>query len=116
VTPAELDKLPVNTIRGLWMDAIQQANLGHLGTPMDIAPVAHLLWPRLLCFDPADPIWPNRDRFVVPEGHASALTQGGVSQAARERVAARQTPEGTPEGRRGEGYPGSARLRPEPLA
>jgi transketolase len=63
----------VNTIRGLCMDAIQRADSGHPGTPMDIAPVAYTLWQRFLMFDPIDPIWPNRDRFVLSEGHASAL-------------------------------------------
>ena len=67
------DLLAVNTIRGLCMDAIQKANSGHPGTPMGIAPVAYTLWQRFLRFDPADPIWPNRDRFVLSEGHASAL-------------------------------------------
>jgi transketolase len=55
------------------MDAIQRANSGHPGTPMGVAPVAYTLWQRFLRFDPADPIWPNRDRFVLSEGHASAL-------------------------------------------
>jgi transketolase len=68
-----LDMQCVNTIRGLCMDAIQKANSGHPGTPMDIAPTAYVLWQRFLNFDPADPIWPNRDRFVLSEGHASAL-------------------------------------------
>jgi transketolase len=67
------DTLAVNTIRGLCMDAIQRANSGHPGTPMGIAPVAYLLWQRFLRFDPANPIWPNRDRFVLSEGHDSAL-------------------------------------------
>ena len=69
----DLDTLSVNTIRTLCMDAIQAANSGHPGTPMGIAPVAYTLWQRFLRFDPADPIWPNRDRFVLSEGHASAL-------------------------------------------
>ncbi|MFD0447128.1 transketolase [Streptomyces indonesiensis] len=69
----DLDTLSVNTIRGLCMDAIQKANSGHPGTPMGMAPVAYTLWQRFLRFDPADPIWPNRDRFVLSEGHASAL-------------------------------------------
>ncbi|WP_267243394.1 transketolase [Streptomyces sp. PR69] len=69
----DLDTLSVNTIRGLCMDAIQQAESGHPGTPMGIAPVAYTLWQRFLRFDPQDPIWPNRDRFVLSEGHASAL-------------------------------------------
>src|SRR6202034_505732 len=55
------------------MDAVQQANSGHPGTPMGIAPVAYTLWQNVLRVDPADPIWPNRDRFVLSEGHASAL-------------------------------------------
>lgn len=67
------DTLSINTIRGLCMDAVQKAESGHPGTPMDIAPVAYVLWQRFLRFDPADPIWPNRDRFVLSEGHASAL-------------------------------------------
>ncbi|WP_327002460.1 transketolase [Dactylosporangium sp. NBC_01737] len=69
----DLDTLSVNTIRGLCMDAVQRAESGHPGTPMGIAPVAYTLWQRFLRFDPADPIWPNRDRFVLSEGHASAL-------------------------------------------
>jgi transketolase len=69
----DLDTLSVNTIRGLCMDAVQRANSGHPGTPMGIAPVAYTLWQRFLRFDPSDPIWPNRDRFVLSEGHASAL-------------------------------------------
>jgi len=73
VTTTDLDALAINTIRGLSMDAVQKANSGHPGTPMGIAPVAYTLWQRFLNFDPADPIWPNRDRFVLSEGHASAL-------------------------------------------
>jgi transketolase len=72
-TLTDLDTLSVNTIRGLCMDAVQRAESGHPGTPMGIAPVAYTLWQRFLRFDPADPIWPNRDRFVLSEGHASAL-------------------------------------------
>ena len=55
------------------MDAVQQANSGHPGTPMAMAPVAYALWQRHLRFDPDDPIWPNRDRFVLSMGHASML-------------------------------------------
>jgi transketolase len=73
VTTTDLDLLSVNTIRGLCMDAVQRANSGHPGTPMGIAPVAYTLWQQFLGFDPSDPIWPNRDRFVLSEGHASAL-------------------------------------------
>jgi transketolase len=68
-----LDELAVNTIRTLSIDAIQKANSGHPGTPMAMAPVAYTLWQRFLRFDPSDPIWPNRDRFVLSAGHASML-------------------------------------------
>ena len=68
-----LDQLCVNTIRTLAMDGVQQANSGHPGTPMVMAPVAYALWQRVLRFDPEDPIWPNRDRFVLSMGHASML-------------------------------------------
>jgi len=71
--PAQLDSLSVNTIRTLAMDAVQAANSGHPGTPMAMAPVAYTLWNDFLRFDPADPIWPNRDRFVLSMGHASTL-------------------------------------------
>jgi transketolase len=73
VPATDLDQLCINTIRGLCMDAIQKANSGHPGTPVGIAPVAYTLWQRFLRFDPTDPIWLNRDRFVLSEGHASAL-------------------------------------------
>ena len=69
----DLDTLSVNTIRTLAMDAVQQANSGHPGTPMAMAPVAYALWQRHLRFDPDDPIWPDRDRFVLSMGHASML-------------------------------------------
>jgi transketolase len=69
----DLDQLSINTIRTLAMDAVQQANSGHPGTPMAMAPVAYDLWQRHLRFDPNDPIWPNRDRFVLSMGHASML-------------------------------------------
>nr|MBI3612999.1 transketolase [Nitrospirota bacterium] len=69
----QLDLKCVNTIRTLSMDAVQQANSGHPGTPMAMAPVAYCLWNRFLRFDPDDPIWPNRDRFVLSMGHASML-------------------------------------------
>jgi len=70
---ANLDQLAINTIRTLAMDAVQQANSGHPGTPMAMAPVAYCLWQQFLRFDPDDPIWPNRDRFVLSIGHASML-------------------------------------------
>jgi transketolase len=68
-----MDQLCVNTIRTLAMDAVQQANSGHPGTPMALAPVVYCLWQRVLRFDPDHPIWPNRDRFVLSVGHASML-------------------------------------------
>jgi transketolase len=67
------DQLCINTIRTLAMDAVQQANSGHPGTPMALAPVVYTLWQHFLRFDPEDPIWPNRDRFVLSNGHASML-------------------------------------------
>jgi transketolase len=73
VATESLDLLSVNTIRTLSMDAVQLANSGHPGTPMAMAPVVYCLWQRLLRFDPQDPIWPNRDRFVLSIGHASML-------------------------------------------
>jgi transketolase len=69
----DVDQLCINTIRTLSIDAIQKANSGHPGTPMALAPLAYALWQRHLRFDPADPIWPNRDRFVLSAGHASML-------------------------------------------
>jgi transketolase len=69
----DIDTLCINTIRTLSIDAIQKANSGHPGTPMALAPVGYVLWQRFLRFDPTDPIWPNRDRFVLSNGHASML-------------------------------------------
>ena len=68
-----IDQLCIDTIRTLSMDAVQQANSGHPGTPMSMAPVAYTLWQRHLRFDPCDSLWPNRDRFVLSMGHASML-------------------------------------------
>jgi transketolase len=68
-----IDDICVNTIRTLCIDAVQQANSGHPGTPMAMAPVVYTLWQDFLRFDPVDPIWPNRDRFVLSSGHASTL-------------------------------------------
>src|SRR5437660_8491741 len=72
-TASAIDQLCINTIRTLSMDAVQKANSGHPGTPMAMAPVAYCLWQQFLRFDPEDPIWPNRDRFVLSMGHASML-------------------------------------------
>jgi transketolase len=68
-----LDQLSINTIRTLSMDAVQQAKSGHPGTPMALAPLVYTIWNRVMRFDPKDPIWPNRDRFVLSNGHASML-------------------------------------------
>ncbi|MFM0010008.1 transketolase [Paraburkholderia sediminicola] len=68
-----LDQLCINTIRTLSMDAVQKANSGHPGTPMALAPVAYHLWQNHLRYDPDEPLWPNRDRFVLSVGHASML-------------------------------------------
>ena len=73
VAAINYDELCVNTIRTLAIDAIQQANSGHPGTPMGMAPTVYALWQRVLRFDPEAPIWPNRDRFVLSAGHASML-------------------------------------------
>ncbi len=72
-TEESVEQLSINTIRTLSMDAVQAANSGHPGTPMALAPVAYCLWQRFLRFDPEDPIWPNRDRFILSVGHASML-------------------------------------------
>ena len=70
---AQRDQLCINTLRTLSIDAVQKANSGHPGTPLDAAPVAYCLWQRFLRYDPNAPDWPNRDRFVLSSGHASAL-------------------------------------------
>jgi transketolase len=73
VTGKQLDTLSINTIRTLAIDAVQQANSGHPGAPMGLAPVTYCLWQEFLRYDPADPTWLNRDRFVLSNGHASML-------------------------------------------
>jgi transketolase len=73
MTPQELDQLAINTIRTLSIDAVQQAKSGHPGTPMALAPLVYTLWNRVMRFDPKDPIWPDRDRFILSNGHASML-------------------------------------------
>jgi transketolase len=73
MTDAQLDQLSINCIRTLSMDAVQQAKSGHPGTPMALAPLVYTLWNRVMNFDPQDPIWPNRDRFLLSNGHASML-------------------------------------------
>ncbi|HEX9346281.1 MAG TPA: transketolase [Gemmatimonadales bacterium] len=73
MTDAELDQLSINTIRTLSIDAVERAKSGHPGTPMALAPLVYSIWNRVMRFDPEDPIWPNRDRFVLSNGHASML-------------------------------------------
>jgi transketolase len=73
VTGKQLDTLSINTIRTLAIDAVQQANSGHPGAPMGLAPATYCLWTQFLRYDPADPTWLNRDRFVLSNGHASML-------------------------------------------
>ena len=73
MSETNLDQLSINTIRTLSMDAVQAANSGHPGTPMALAPVAYTLWQKYLRYDPNDPLWANRDRFVLSNGHASML-------------------------------------------
>lgn len=73
LTSKQIDTLSINTIRTLAIDAVQKANSGHPGAPMGFAPVAYCLWQQFLRFDPANPTWPNRDRFVLSDGHASML-------------------------------------------
>jgi transketolase len=83
---AALDLLCINTIRTLSMDAVQQAKSGHPGTPMALAPVIYTLWQRFLRFDPADPHWLNRDRFVLSNGHASMLLYSMLHLAGAKEV------------------------------
>jgi len=88
-TEQSLDQLCINTIRTLSMDAVEQAKSGHPGTPMALAPLIYTLWQRFLRYDPDDPNWPNRDRFVLSNGHASMLLYSvlflaGIKQIDRE--------------------------------
>ena len=73
MSDAKLDDLCINTLRFLAVDAVEQAKSGHPGAPMGAAPMAYVLWDRFLNHNPADPTWPDRDRFVLSNGHASAL-------------------------------------------
>ena len=73
MTKDKLDQLAINTIRTLSIDAVQAAKSGHPGTPMALAPLVYVIWNRVMRFDPKDPIWPGRDRFVLSNGHASML-------------------------------------------
>ncbi|HEX3541916.1 MAG TPA: transketolase, partial [Acidimicrobiales bacterium] len=69
----DIEQLGINVIRGLAMDAVQKANSGHPGTPMALAPLAHVLYTRIMKHDPSAPDWPDRDRFILSAGHASML-------------------------------------------
>jgi transketolase len=82
----DIDTLAIDTIRTLSIDAVQKANSGHPGTPMALAPVAYELWQNHLRYDPADPVWPNRDRFVLSAGHASMLLYSMLHLANVRRV------------------------------
>ena len=73
LTGKQIETLSINTIRTLSIDSVQKANSGHPGAPMALAPVAYVLWQQFLRYDPANPVWPNRDRFVLSNGHASML-------------------------------------------
>jgi transketolase len=92
----ETDRLCINTIRTLSMDAVQAARSGHPGTPMALAPVAYYLWQYVLRYDPGDPIWPNRDRFVLSCGHASMLLYSLLHLAGVKSVNARYETLGAP--------------------
>src|SRR6187549_1937677 len=96
LTATQLDQLCINTIRTLSIDAVQQANSGHPGTPMALAPLVYTIWNRVLRFDPQDPIWPNRDRFVLSNGHASMLLWSVLHLAGVEAVNAEYEKLGQP--------------------
>src|SRR5690349_16378445 len=86
-----IDQICINTIRTLAMDAVEQAKSGHPGTPMALAPVAYTLWQRFLRYDPDDPQWPNRDRFVLSAGHASMLLYAMLHLSGVRRVEGHNT-------------------------
>src|SRR2546426_12114692 len=89
MSSSNLERLTINTIRTLAMDAVQAAKSGHPGTPMAMAPVVYCLWQEFLRFDPDDPIWPNRDRFVLSMGHASMLLYSMLALAGVKSVNAK---------------------------
>jgi transketolase len=82
----DLDQLSINTIRTLSIDAVQKANSGHPGAPMGLAPVMYSLWQNFLRYDPLNPLWPNRDRFVLSAGHASMLLYATLHLAGVRKV------------------------------
>ena len=96
MTDAELDQLAINTIRTLSIDAVQTANTGHPGTPMALAPLVYTLWNRVMRFDARDAIWPDRDRFLLSNGHASMLLWSMVCLTATRAVNAEYETLGRP--------------------
>src|SRR3979409_2730852 len=98
MTKEELDQLAINTIRTLSIDAVEGAKSGHPGTPMALAPLVYTLWNRVMRFDPADPIWPNRDRFVLSNGHASMLLWSVLHLTGTQAVKAANDSLGPPSG------------------
>ncbi len=84
----DINQLAINTIRTLAIDAVQKANSGHPGTPIDAAPTAYTLWQRFLRYDPDEPQWINRDRFVLSSGHASMLGMKTFGMSAPIKVVA----------------------------
>jgi transketolase len=86
----DIDRLCINTIRTLAIDAVQKAESGHAGAPMGFAPVAYTLWQEFLRYDPADPLWPNRDRFVLSAGHASMMLYALLHLAGVQRLDGRR--------------------------
>src|SRR5881392_4277103 len=86
MSASDLERLTINTIRTLAMDAVQAAKSGHPGTPMAMAPVVYCLWQEFLRFDPDDPIWPNRDRFVLSMGQDRKSTRLNSSHCALSRM------------------------------
>ncbi|MGH9706011.1 MAG: transketolase [Candidatus Acidiferrales bacterium] len=96
MTTTQIEQLSINTIRTLSMDAVQKANSGHPGTPMALAPVGYCLWQRFLRYDPADPLWPNRDRFVLSAGHACMLLYSLLHLAQVKAVTEDGEPTGEP--------------------
>src|ERR1700752_1184026 len=89
-------QLAINTIRTLSIDAVQQAKAGHPGTPMALAPLVYTLWNRVMRFDPQDPIWPNRDRFVLSNGPASMLLWSVLHLPRTQAATAQYEPLGGP--------------------
>ena len=89
-TGKNVDRLSINTIRTLAIDAVQKAQSGHAGTPMGLAPVAYTLWQDFLRYDPADPLWANRDRFVLSAGHASIMLYALIHLAGVRRAEGRR--------------------------